>query len=150
MPEFAQNEQSKRFLKALDNLINKQIVNSDADFCRAVDYAPQSFSQIRKGKRNITVELIDSAHKQFGIDVKFIFSGKVDPEVDAEVDPDLKTELNDPQQEYQSSAMTIAELKSELEELKAENRAFLKAFRAIGEGKTGGASDVAGKGQKSA
>lgn len=152
MPEFAQNEQSKRFLQALDNLISKQIVNNDAEFCRIVGYAPQSFSQIRKGKRNITIELIDSAHKHYGIDVNFIFSGEVDPEVDPKVDPvglkvrsEPKSIVNEGEVRYK----TIAELEQEIARLKSANTALIEAFKAIGAGKSAGGIDLGRKGQKS-
>jgi transcriptional regulator with XRE-family HTH domain len=153
MPEFVQNEQSKRFLQALDNLISKQIVNNDAEFCRIVGYAPQSFSQIRKGKRNITIELIDSAHKHYAIDVNFIFSGEVDPEVDPKVDPvqpKVRLEPKSMVNEGEVSYKTRAELEAEIASLKSANSALIEAFKAIGEGKSGGAGDVGRKGQKSA
>lgn len=74
--EFAQIPETARFLEVLDKLIAMQIVDSDADFCRRTGYAPQSLSQIRKQKRNVTVELISKLYSIFdGASLVYIFSG---------------------------------------------------------------------------
>lgn len=74
MTEFNQNIESKRFLKVLDHLIDKQIVKNDADFCKSVGYSPQSFSQVRKGKRDVTTELISKLFTVYQGNPIFIFS----------------------------------------------------------------------------
>jgi transcriptional regulator with XRE-family HTH domain len=160
MDEFAQSDQSRRFLGVLDQLISKRIVNSDAEFCRIVGYSPQSFSQIRKKKRNITLELLESAEKSFKIDVTYIITGvefakslSLHPDLHLNLHPDLRTDLrpevNEVSVPYDKDDH-ITHLEREVERLKAANQALLEAFKAIGAGKGHGASDVGHKSQKSA
>jgi transcriptional regulator with XRE-family HTH domain len=138
MEEFKQNEQSKRFLEELDSLLNQQKVYSDAEFCRILDYSPQSFSQIRKGRRNVTSELLELGLTRFAMDVIYILSGKkqdvrVDVRTDVRLDPDINpTEVNEPIPEYGNPKDDIAALKQRIRDLEMQNLAYLKAFEAMG------------------
>lgn len=76
MADFHQNTESKRFLRVLDELISKQKVKNDSDFCKSMGYSAQSFSQIRKGKRDVTVELLSKLFSKYAGNPIFIFSGE--------------------------------------------------------------------------
>ncbi len=73
---------------------------------------------------------------------------RMDVRSEVRTEPDLK--IHEPEALYGLAKEKIIELESEVERLKAANNALLEAFSRISEGKSGGASDVAGKGQKSA
>jgi transcriptional regulator with XRE-family HTH domain len=74
--KFTQNEESKRFLKVLDELIHLQLVKNDSEFCRREGYSPQSLSQIRRGKRDVTIDLISKMFKDYLGNPIFIFGGE--------------------------------------------------------------------------
>lgn len=76
MSKFTQNIISVRFLEVLEELINKRIVESIAEFCKRINYQPQSMSQIKGGKRDVTVELISKLFSLFNGNPIYILSGK--------------------------------------------------------------------------
>ncbi|HTH58262.1 MAG TPA: hypothetical protein VL728_19585 [Cyclobacteriaceae bacterium] len=75
MKNFEQSIESKRFMSVVDDLIKKRIVTSDADFCRKIDYAKQSFSQLRKEKINVSIDLVSKLLTIFDANPVFILSG---------------------------------------------------------------------------
>jgi transcriptional regulator with XRE-family HTH domain len=156
MDKFNQNNQSKLFLEQLDVLLDKQIVNSDAEFCRLTGYSPQSFSQIRKGKRNVPPELLESAYNQFGIDILYIFSGKknVHPDVrspfkfnlvpdpstakrfakknlDAANHKVLEVDVDEVKQRLDNQKIELEYLREEFENLKEQNKIYREIFEAM-------------------
>ena len=76
MSNFIQNIISVRFLEVLDELINKRIIDSVADFCKRIHYPAQSLSAIRKGRRDVTVEMISKLFSEFNGNPIYILSGK--------------------------------------------------------------------------
>jgi hypothetical protein len=76
MGKFAQNDESKRFLRVLDELIHLQLVKNDSDFCKRECYSPQSLSQVRRAKRDITTELIGRIFRNYLGNPFFIFGGE--------------------------------------------------------------------------
>lgn len=73
---FTQNPQTERFLEIVDTLKGNKTLESDADLCRSIRYSPQSFNQIRKGKRNVTVELITMFCIMFNVNPNYIILGR--------------------------------------------------------------------------
>lgn len=73
-----------------------------------------------------------------------------DSDVRLDVRAGVRTEANLQVNEPNTGYKTRAELEAEIERLKAANSALIDAFKAIGEGKSGGGSDVGRKGQKQA
>jgi transcriptional regulator with XRE-family HTH domain len=145
MEEFAQSDQTKRFLKSLDDLINKQIVDSDAEFCRKVKYSPQSFSQIRKGRRNITIELLESIAKAYQTDVSFIVTGKEfakSLDIRPDLRPDLRPANKSQESELERLKVDNESLNNEIKRLNTLIEGYLTAFKALGSGK------LSGKGSK--
>jgi len=77
---------SQRFIVCLKELKGAYIVKSDREFCQRIDYVSQNLSQIVKGKRDVTIELIRKAVKVFGFNAGFIFSGNGNPLIDITAD----------------------------------------------------------------
>lgn len=76
MTQFKQNIVSTRFLEVLEELISKQIVASVAEFCKRTGFQAQSMSQIKAGKRDITIELISKLFSEFRGNPIYIFTGR--------------------------------------------------------------------------
>ena len=76
MTKFKQNIVSVRFLEVLDELINKQIVNNTADFCRRAGYSLQSMTKIKNGQRDVTLDLVGKLFTMFNGSPIYLLSGK--------------------------------------------------------------------------
>lgn len=76
MSEFRQNDESKRFLEVVDELIRLRLVSNVATFCRQIDYDPKSFSHIKTGKRNVPIEIIGKLYTIFAGTPIYIVSGQ--------------------------------------------------------------------------
>ena len=76
MSKFIQNIISVRFLEVLDELLDKQLVASDAEFCKETTYSKQSLSQIRGGKRDVTIDLVSKMFTVFKGNPLYILAGK--------------------------------------------------------------------------
>lgn len=63
-------------MQVIDELINRNIVDSATAFCRAIDFDSKSFSHIKTGKRNVPIELIGKLYTMFAGNPIFIVSGK--------------------------------------------------------------------------
>lgn len=73
---FTQSPVSQRFLEVVDELKSQTFIKSDSDLCERVKFKPQSFSQIRKGKRNATIDLVTEICQTFPGNPLYIFLGK--------------------------------------------------------------------------
>ena len=69
---------SQRFITCLNELKSKFIVKSDREFSLRLDFTSQNLSQIVKGKRDVTIELIRKAVEVFDFNADYIFSGEGD------------------------------------------------------------------------
>jgi len=67
---------TKRFIEMADNLIKDRVVKNDTAFCKSMGFSPQSWSQIRTGKWNITVEMLAAIVKKFNTNSYYILTGK--------------------------------------------------------------------------
>jgi hypothetical protein len=74
--KFAQTIYSKRFLEVLDELLDRRVIPTDTAFCKKVDYAQPSLSQIRGGTRDVPLELVGKMFTMFGGNPLYIFTGK--------------------------------------------------------------------------
>lgn len=72
---FKQNVESVRLIEVVDYLIDRQTVESDADFCRKLGFSQKSFSHLRRGKRNAPTELISKMYAILQVNPIFIHSG---------------------------------------------------------------------------
>jgi hypothetical protein len=72
---FQQNIVSKRFIEVMDELIELGRVENMKEFCHRLDYLPQSLSQVRRGNRDITIELLSKVFFEFNGNPVFILLG---------------------------------------------------------------------------
>jgi hypothetical protein len=123
--KFVQSVLSQRFLEVLDELLDKRIISSDAAFCAKAEYAPQSLSQIRKGNRDVTLDLVGKLFTLFGGSPLYIFSGNGDRIFPMEV----VAGVQEPTLNYRSNDSSDKELIKALERLvqaKDENNQDLR------------------------
>jgi phage repressor protein C with HTH and peptisase S24 domain len=67
---------SQRFLRCLSKLRELGKVRSGRQFALALDYLPQSLSEIQKGRRDVTIELIRKAVEEYKISPTYLFNGE--------------------------------------------------------------------------
>lgn len=65
-----------RFLQCYERLKELNKVRSGRQFALSLDYLPQSFSEILKGRRDVTIELLRKAVEVFEFNPDFILSGQ--------------------------------------------------------------------------
>jgi hypothetical protein len=70
------SEISKRFVACHDKLKTRGLVKSSRQFALALDFAPQSFSDIVNGKRDVTIDLIRKAVGKYKFNSQYIFTGE--------------------------------------------------------------------------
>jgi phage repressor protein C with HTH and peptisase S24 domain len=86
---------TKRFVSCIEYLKEENRVKSVRQFALQVDYHPQNLSDIMKGKRDVTLELLKNAIETFNINPNYIFTGEGSMFSDLE-DPPFKYEQNKP------------------------------------------------------
>ncbi|MFK7806528.1 MAG: helix-turn-helix transcriptional regulator [Saprospiraceae bacterium] len=69
---------SQRFIKCLEQLKEQNRVRSSRQFAVQLDYLPQSLSEINKGRRDVTIELIRKAVEHFQFNPIYIYTGEGD------------------------------------------------------------------------
>jgi transcriptional regulator with XRE-family HTH domain len=67
---------SRRFIKCLEQLKENKRIRSYRQFAIETDYLPQSLSEILKGRRDVTIELLRKAVVIFQFNPAYIFSGE--------------------------------------------------------------------------
>lgn len=65
-----------RFINCHDKLREEGKVRSSRQFALALDYLPQSLSEILKGRRDVTIELLRKAVEVYNLNPMYIFSGE--------------------------------------------------------------------------
>jgi len=66
---------TQRFIKCHDKLREDNRVRSSRQFALSLEYLPQSLSEILKGRRDVTIELLRKAVKTYKINPVYIFTG---------------------------------------------------------------------------
>lgn len=125
MEDFNQILETSRFLEVLDELISRQIVKSDADFCRKMEYSPQSFNQVRKQKRNVTIQLISKLHDTYGGNPLYIFTGEGEKIVSQRVSDSINNYKVDKTFENKFTNQNTVDV---VKELLAENETLRKVI----------------------
>lgn len=69
------NVVSQRFIKCHNKLREEKRVKSSRQFALSLDYLPQSLSEILKGRRDVTIELLRKAVETYKINPVFIMTG---------------------------------------------------------------------------
>lgn len=67
-----------RFIKCHDRLLASNMVKSSRQFAMSLDYLPQSLSEIVKGRRDVTIELLRKAIERYKLNASFLFNGEGD------------------------------------------------------------------------
>lgn len=67
---------TQRFIRCHDKLREENRVRSSRQFAVALDYLPQSLSEIIKGRRDVTIELIRKAVEVYQINPAYLFTGE--------------------------------------------------------------------------
>ncbi|HTF82892.1 MAG TPA: hypothetical protein VL947_14255 [Cytophagales bacterium] len=70
------NQQTERVLEVAEKLIGAKLFESWADMCSQIGYSPQNWNEVRKKKRNVTVEFIATFCIHFGINSAYIMVGE--------------------------------------------------------------------------
>lgn len=66
---------TQRFIKCHDKLRDDNRVRSSRQFAISLDYLPQSLSEILKGRRDVTIELIRKAVEMYKVNPVYLFTG---------------------------------------------------------------------------
>lgn len=67
---------TQRFIKCHNKLREDGKVRSSRQFALSLDYLPQSLSEILKGRRDATIELVRKAVEVYGFNPVYLFSGE--------------------------------------------------------------------------
>lgn len=81
---------TQRFIKCHDKLREENRIRSSRQFALALDYLPQSLSEILNGRRDVTVDLIRKAVEEYKINPVFLYTGEGPMFMSEEDRPDLK------------------------------------------------------------
>lgn len=66
---------TQRFIKCHDRLREENRVRSSRQFALSLDYLPQSLSEILKGRRDVTIDLLRKAVDLYKINPVFLYTG---------------------------------------------------------------------------
>ncbi len=67
---------TQRFIKCHNKLREDNQVRSSRQFALSLDYLPQSLSEILKGRRDVTIELLRKAVEKYKINPVYIYTGE--------------------------------------------------------------------------
>ena len=69
------NVVSQRFIKCHDKLKAEKRIRSSRAFALSLDYLPQSLSEILKGRRDVTIELLRQSIAKYKLNPVYLFTG---------------------------------------------------------------------------
>lgn len=64
-----------RFINCHNYLVENNVVKSSRQFAISLDYLPQSLSEILRGRRNVTIELLRKAIQKYRFNPNYVFHG---------------------------------------------------------------------------
>ncbi|MEO1437994.1 MAG: S24 family peptidase, partial [Bacteroidota bacterium] len=67
---------TQRFIKCHDKLREEGRVKSSRQFALSLEYLPQSLSEILKGRRDVTIELLRKAVETYKINPVYVYTGE--------------------------------------------------------------------------
>lgn len=70
------NVVSQRFIKCHNKLREEKVVRSSRQFALSLEYLPQSLSEILKGRRDVTIELLRKAIERYKINPVYVMTGE--------------------------------------------------------------------------
>ncbi len=84
------NVVTQRFLRCFDKLVEQNVIRSSRQFAQSLNYLPQSFSEIKKERRDIPVEVLMLAVDLYRMNANYLFCGVGDMFASANALPDMK------------------------------------------------------------
>ncbi|MCB0555281.1 MAG: peptidase S24 [Phaeodactylibacter sp.] len=67
---------TQRFIKCHNKLREENRIRSSRQFALALDYLPQSLSEILKGRRDVTIELLRKSVEKYKVNPVYIYTGE--------------------------------------------------------------------------
>jgi phage repressor protein C with HTH and peptisase S24 domain len=67
---------TQRFIKCHDKLREENRVRSSRQFAISLDYLPQSLSEILKGRRDVTIDLLRKAVEKYKVNPVYLYTGE--------------------------------------------------------------------------
>lgn len=67
---------TQRFINCHDKLKEENRIRSSRQFAMSLDYLPQSLSEILKGRRDVTIELIRKAVEEYKLNPVYLYTGE--------------------------------------------------------------------------
>lgn len=67
---------TQRFINCHDKLKEENRIRSSRQFAISLDYLPQSLSEILKGRRDVTIELIRKAVEEYKVNPVYLYTGE--------------------------------------------------------------------------
>lgn len=67
---------TQRFINCHDKLKEENRIRSSRQFALSLDYLPQSLSEILKGRRDVTIELLRKAVEEYKVNPVYIYTGE--------------------------------------------------------------------------
>ncbi|PHN07526.1 S24 family peptidase [Flavilitoribacter nigricans] len=67
---------TQRFINCHDKLKEENRIRSSRQFAISLDYLPQSLSEILKGRRDVTIELIRKAVEEYQLNPVYLYTGE--------------------------------------------------------------------------
>ncbi len=122
---------SRRFVNCHDYLKENKIVRSSRQFALALDYLPQSLSEILKGRRDVTLAVLQRSVEIFEINPIYLFTGKGDMffedmskkvirhpghKSDIEFESKVLDEISHLSEKFSEQLLILQELRSAVEE----------------------------------
>lgn len=80
-----QNSITQRFILIYNDLNERRLVRSARQFALSLDFYPQSWNDILKGRRDVTIELIRMAVTVYNINAQYLFTGIGDMYLDSDL-----------------------------------------------------------------
>ncbi len=69
------NPITERFIECYRELVIRELVRSGRQFALSLDYYPQSFNDILKGRRDVTIELLRRATERYHFNPEYLLTG---------------------------------------------------------------------------
>ena len=66
---------TQRFIKCHDKLKEGNLIRSSRQFALSLDYLPQSLSEVLKGRRDVTIELVRKAVERYKLNPMYLYTG---------------------------------------------------------------------------
>lgn len=69
------HEVSQRFVECIEKLKEEGKIRSFRQFAQSLDYLPQSLSEVRNGRRDVTIDLLHRTINKYQVNPNYLFEG---------------------------------------------------------------------------